>query len=250
MRVFNRVVVLLLLVGLFLLGLFGALYSFGLLGYQLADLSSYVESAAGGSLGALGIAVLIAVAVVGLILLILEFKPRTPRRVRMKKGTYITRATVKERVEEAAGGSPGVLESSAKVKARRKSGAKVKLQGGVASGQDVKAARKRVGDRIKEKLGEAGVPIGSMKVNLSESDPRQAQRLTGEARVHAFVGGMHLTGGIFERLIPRTLDELAAIAPRWLVPGHCTGWRATHEIARRLPEAYVQTSVGTRLQFT
>jgi 7,8-dihydropterin-6-yl-methyl-4-(beta-D-ribofuranosyl)aminobenzene 5'-phosphate synthase len=78
---------------------------------------------------------------------------------------------------------------------------------------------------------------------------RQAQRLTGEDRVHAFVGGMHLTGGIFERLIPETLNELAAIAPRWLVPGHCTGWKATHEIARRLPEAYVQTSVGTRLRF-
>jgi 7,8-dihydropterin-6-yl-methyl-4-(beta-D-ribofuranosyl)aminobenzene 5'-phosphate synthase len=79
---------------------------------------------------------------------------------------------------------------------------------------------------------------------------RQAQRLTGEDRVHAFVGGMHLTGGIFERLIPRTVDELATIAPRWLVPGHCTGWRAAHEIARRLPGAYVQASVGTRLQFT
>jgi 7,8-dihydropterin-6-yl-methyl-4-(beta-D-ribofuranosyl)aminobenzene 5'-phosphate synthase len=79
---------------------------------------------------------------------------------------------------------------------------------------------------------------------------RQARRLTGEERVHAFVGGMHLTGGIFERLIPRTVDELAAIAPRWLVPGHCTGWKATHEIARRLPKAYVQASVGTRLQFT
>jgi 7,8-dihydropterin-6-yl-methyl-4-(beta-D-ribofuranosyl)aminobenzene 5'-phosphate synthase len=63
------------------------------------------------------------------------------------------------------------------------------------------------------------------------------------------VGGMHLTGGIFEHLIPRTLDELAAIAPRWLVPCHCTGWKATHEIARRFPEAYVQTSVGTRPQF-
>jgi len=78
---------------------------------------------------------------------------------------------------------------------------------------------------------------------------RQAQRLTGEDRVHAFVGGMHLTGGIFERLIPRTLDELAAISPRWLVPGHCTGWKATHEIARQFSEAYVQTSVGTQLKF-
>ena len=79
---------------------------------------------------------------------------------------------------------------------------------------------------------------------------RQARRLSGEDRVHAFVGGMHLTEGIFECLIPRTVDELAAIAPRWLVPGHCTGWKATHEMARRLPEAYVQASVGTRLHFT
>ena len=78
---------------------------------------------------------------------------------------------------------------------------------------------------------------------------RQVQRLTGEQRVHAFVGGMHLTGGIFEPLIPRTLDELVRIGPRWLVPGHCTGWKATHEISRRFPEAYVQSSVGTQLQF-
>jgi 7,8-dihydropterin-6-yl-methyl-4-(beta-D-ribofuranosyl)aminobenzene 5'-phosphate synthase len=78
---------------------------------------------------------------------------------------------------------------------------------------------------------------------------RQAQRLTGEARVHAFVGGMHLSGPAFEPLIPPTLDELEAIGPDWIVPGHCTGWRAQHELARRLPDAYVQTSVGTRLRF-
>ncbi|HEX2502877.1 MAG TPA: MBL fold metallo-hydrolase [Miltoncostaeaceae bacterium] len=79
---------------------------------------------------------------------------------------------------------------------------------------------------------------------------RQAQRLSGTERIHAFVGGMHLSGPAFEPLIPRTLDELVAIGPAWLVPGHCTGWRATHELARRLPEAYVQTSVGTRLRFS
>jgi len=78
---------------------------------------------------------------------------------------------------------------------------------------------------------------------------RHARRVTGVDRIHAFVGGMHLTGGIFEQLIPPTLDELEAIDPAWIVPGHCTGWRATHELARRLPDAYVQTSVGTRLRF-
>jgi 7,8-dihydropterin-6-yl-methyl-4-(beta-D-ribofuranosyl)aminobenzene 5'-phosphate synthase len=33
------------------------------------------------------------------------------------------------------------------------------------------------------------------------------------------------------------------------VPGHCTGWKAVHEVARRLPDAYIQPSVGTRLRF-
>ena len=79
---------------------------------------------------------------------------------------------------------------------------------------------------------------------------RNAQRITGVPRIHAFVGGLHLTGGLFETIIPPTLRELRAIAPDFIVPGHCTGWKATHEIARALPSAYVQTSVGTRLHFS
>ena len=78
---------------------------------------------------------------------------------------------------------------------------------------------------------------------------KHAQRLTGIHKVHAFVGGFHLTGGLFESIIPRTIAELITIGPDIIVPGHCTGWRATHELARQLPAAYVQTSVGTRLQF-
>ena len=78
---------------------------------------------------------------------------------------------------------------------------------------------------------------------------RHAQRMTNQENVHAVVGGLHLTGGIFEPIIPRTIDELAAIGPEVVVPCHCTGWRATHELARRMPGAYVQTSVGTRLHF-
>jgi len=78
---------------------------------------------------------------------------------------------------------------------------------------------------------------------------RHAQRLTGITRICAFIGGMHLTGGLFEPIIPRTIAELSAIGPAVVVPGHCTGWKATHEIARAMPEAYVQSSVGTRLHF-
>ena len=78
---------------------------------------------------------------------------------------------------------------------------------------------------------------------------KHAQRVTGVNQIFGVVGGFHLTGGIFEPIIPRTLDELVALAPAAIVPGHCTGWKAIHAIARRMPEAYVQTSVGTRLQF-
>ncbi|MBV9231694.1 MAG: MBL fold metallo-hydrolase [Chloroflexi bacterium] len=78
---------------------------------------------------------------------------------------------------------------------------------------------------------------------------RHAQRITGIDKVYAFVGGLHLTGGLFEAIIPRTVEELVAIGPAIIVPGHCTGWKATHELARALPDAYVQTSVGTRLHF-
>jgi 7,8-dihydropterin-6-yl-methyl-4-(beta-D-ribofuranosyl)aminobenzene 5'-phosphate synthase len=31
------------------------------------------------------------------------------------------------------------------------------------------------------------------------------------------------------------------------MPGHCTGWSATHQLARALPEAFVPNSVGTTL---
>lgn len=78
---------------------------------------------------------------------------------------------------------------------------------------------------------------------------QRAQRLTGIEHVHAFVSGLHLTGGLFEPIIPRTIGKPAAIGPDVVVPGHCTDWKATHEPARQLPQAYLQTSVGTRLHF-
>ncbi len=74
---------------------------------------------------------------------------------------------------------------------------------------------------------------------------RYAQRLTGEQRVHAVLGGFHLNGPLFEPLIPATLDALEQFAPDVIVPAHCTGWKAAHAIADRLPGAFIQNSVGT-----
>ncbi len=79
---------------------------------------------------------------------------------------------------------------------------------------------------------------------------RHARRMTGVDQIFGLVGGFHLTGATFEPIVARTVDELVGLAPLVIVPGHCTGWKAIHHIARRMPEAFVQTSVGTRLQFT
>lgn len=78
---------------------------------------------------------------------------------------------------------------------------------------------------------------------------RNAQTLTGIQKIHAIIGGYHLTGGFFEKIIPDTIAELKKIQPEYVVPGHCTGWSATHQIARALPEAFVPSSVGTTLTF-
>jgi 7,8-dihydropterin-6-yl-methyl-4-(beta-D-ribofuranosyl)aminobenzene 5'-phosphate synthase len=78
---------------------------------------------------------------------------------------------------------------------------------------------------------------------------RYVRKLTGEDRIHAVVGGFHLSGPLFEKVIAPTCDALADFAPDYLVPSHCTGWRATHALAARLPGAFLQNSVGTRFEF-
>jgi 7,8-dihydropterin-6-yl-methyl-4-(beta-D-ribofuranosyl)aminobenzene 5'-phosphate synthase len=78
---------------------------------------------------------------------------------------------------------------------------------------------------------------------------RYVGRLTGGERVHAVVGGFHLSGRPFEPIIGPTCDALAEFAPDYLVPTHCTGWKATHAIAARFPDAFIQNSVGTSFQF-
>jgi 7,8-dihydropterin-6-yl-methyl-4-(beta-D-ribofuranosyl)aminobenzene 5'-phosphate synthase len=78
---------------------------------------------------------------------------------------------------------------------------------------------------------------------------RYVRKLTAEDRIHAVVGGFHLSGPLFEKIIAPTCDALADFSPDHLVPSHCTGWRATHEIAARFPAAFIQNSVGTRFEF-
>jgi 7,8-dihydropterin-6-yl-methyl-4-(beta-D-ribofuranosyl)aminobenzene 5'-phosphate synthase len=78
---------------------------------------------------------------------------------------------------------------------------------------------------------------------------RHALRLTGTDRLHAMLGGFHLTGAAFEPIIEPTVTAFADLAPAVLVPAHCTGWKAQHRFAAALPDAFVPNAVGTSYTF-
>jgi 7,8-dihydropterin-6-yl-methyl-4-(beta-D-ribofuranosyl)aminobenzene 5'-phosphate synthase len=76
-----------------------------------------------------------------------------------------------------------------------------------------------------------------------------AKELAGEDRIYAVLGGMHLSGGLFEQIIPRTVEELEELKPRFVVPCHCSGLKAMNEIARKMPNSFIQNSAGTNYIF-
>lgn len=188
MRVFNRIVMILLFAGLFVLGVYMVVYSLNLFGYRLEDipralglsglyrsLETFVQNVENGSLSVLSVILLVAVAVLGLILLIAELKPPAPRRVRMHSGTYITRGAVADEVVEAAERTPGVLGSSARVKAKRRPGAQVDLEARVRRGEDTSTIQSELRRSVRERLAQRGVPVSKLNVRLREADPRQTK---------------------------------------------------------------------------
>jgi len=188
MKVFNRIVIILLLAGLFVLGVFTVLYSFDIAGYRLADLPSTLrlndlyEGSRGffrdverSNLDVLDIATLVVIALLGLVLLVLELKPPAPQRVLLQRGAYITRSAVKDEATVAAMQNPEVLESNADVKAQRRPGAKVSIMASVRRGKNVRNTRSGVQDRVQRHLGQMGIPLGNLKVRIIESDPRETR---------------------------------------------------------------------------
>ncbi len=74
-----------------------------------------------------------------------------------------------------------------------------------------------------------------------------AQKLAGLRKVHAVLGGFHLTGPAFEPIIEKTISELKNVAPEVIVPMHCTGWKAIQRLHQEFPSAFVLNSVGSKI---
>jgi len=74
---------------------------------------------------------------------------------------------------------------------------------------------------------------------------KHSQKVTGTDAVHAVLGGFHLGGPIFEPIIGPTVEEMKKIGPDYIVPMHCTGWKAINQFAKEMPEQFLLNSVGT-----
>lgn len=75
------------------------------------------------------------------------------------------------------------------------------------------------------------------------------RRITGVQKVHAILGGFHLTGPLFDQVIPPTVEAIKSIAPDHIVPMHCTGWKAIGAFAAAMPERFRLNVVGTTYSF-
>ena len=78
-----------------------------------------------------------------------------------------------------------------------------------------------------------------------------AKDLTGVEKIYAIMGGFHLPadGGIYEEAMDPTIKEIQNADPEYVIPCHCTGWKATNRIIDLMPDKFIQSAVGTTFTF-
>lgn len=77
---------------------------------------------------------------------------------------------------------------------------------------------------------------------------RHAQKITGIQKVHAIVGGFHLVNSEAE-IIGKTIADIQAIKPDYIVPTHCTGFEAMASFAKEMPEQFILNTAGAQYVF-
>lgn len=80
---------------------------------------------------------------------------------------------------------------------------------------------------------------------------RHAQKIFEPIPIYGVMGGFHLSGPYCESIIPETVADMQEFGLEVLVPGHCTGWRATHKLVEVFGEERVTPSaVGRKHVFS
>jgi 7,8-dihydropterin-6-yl-methyl-4-(beta-D-ribofuranosyl)aminobenzene 5'-phosphate synthase len=77
---------------------------------------------------------------------------------------------------------------------------------------------------------------------------RYVQALTNYRPIHTVIGGMHLLNASPERL-DKMVSELRCFDVQRLMPGHCTGARATERLRNEFPGGCANCHVGAVMEF-
>ncbi len=78
---------------------------------------------------------------------------------------------------------------------------------------------------------------------------KHAQKMTGIDKSPCVIGGFHLSGAKPE-IIQRTIADIKAVTPEYIVPMHCTGFEAVTAFQREMPGQFIINTAGTRYIFT
>jgi 7,8-dihydropterin-6-yl-methyl-4-(beta-D-ribofuranosyl)aminobenzene 5'-phosphate synthase len=77
---------------------------------------------------------------------------------------------------------------------------------------------------------------------------RHAVVASGVPKIHAIIGGFHLSGLAGER-ITQVVDAFRSLGVDYLIPQHCTGLEAMIQMGVHLPKELVVSSVGSTFTF-
>lgn len=77
---------------------------------------------------------------------------------------------------------------------------------------------------------------------------RHATRIAGVPKVHAVIGGLHLSG-LGEERVTKVVDALRTLGIDYLVPQHCTGLDSLITMGPRVRDQLVLSTVGSTFTF-
>lgn len=77
---------------------------------------------------------------------------------------------------------------------------------------------------------------------------RTAMAVANVDKLHAVVGGFHLTASPND-YVEHTIDALEALKPDVVLPMHCTGAKFIEAMRRRMPDRLVASNLGSRFTF-
>jgi 7,8-dihydropterin-6-yl-methyl-4-(beta-D-ribofuranosyl)aminobenzene 5'-phosphate synthase len=77
---------------------------------------------------------------------------------------------------------------------------------------------------------------------------KQAQKVAGMDKIHAVMGGFHLSNTKPE-VIQNTVADIKAMKPDYILPTHCTGFEAMVAFSKEMPKEFIINTAGTKYTF-